>query len=239
MVRVLVLVDEDVPERLLPALTRLGEPLEHLDGEHEQVVEVDRVRGVKATLVEAVDVGNGLVVEGLDAARVLVRRDELVLRVRDLGVDAARDESLRVALQLLQAVLRQPHLVGLVVDGEIRLVAQPRRLPAQDPAARSVEREDPDRPRRVPEEVFEARAHLARRLVRERDREDLVRLRAGRGDQMGDATREEPRLPRACARDDEERPFRLEDSLTLCRIEVGEVLLGSQDRLGGHVADAR
>ena len=44
VVRVLVLVDEDVPERRLPLLRRLGEALEDVDGEEEHVVEVDGVR---------------------------------------------------------------------------------------------------------------------------------------------------------------------------------------------------
>src|SRR5437868_15239470 len=44
VVRVLVLVDEDVAKRLLPALERLGEAPQHVDGEEEHVVEVDRVR---------------------------------------------------------------------------------------------------------------------------------------------------------------------------------------------------
>ena len=67
VVRVLVLVDEHVAERLAPALERLGEPLEHLDGQEEQVVEVDRVRGEETALVEVVGVGDGLVVERRDA----------------------------------------------------------------------------------------------------------------------------------------------------------------------------
>ena len=175
VVRVLVLVDQHVPERLLPALQRLGEPLQHLDGEHQQVVEVHRVRVVQPLLVQPVHVGHGLVVERLDAAQVVVRADQLVLRVRDLRVDPARDEPLRIAVEILQALLGQPHLVGLVVDREVRLVAEPRRLAAEDPAARGVEGEDPDRPGDVAEQALEPVAHLPGRLVRERDREDLVR----------------------------------------------------------------
>ena len=67
VVRVLVLVDEDVAERLLPALAGFREALQHLDREHEQVVEVHRVRPEHSPLVERVDVGDGLVVERLDA----------------------------------------------------------------------------------------------------------------------------------------------------------------------------
>ena len=64
MVRVLVLVDEDVPKRLLPLLARVGKALEHLHGEEQQVVEIDRVRAVEPALIEVVDLGDGLVVEG-------------------------------------------------------------------------------------------------------------------------------------------------------------------------------
>ena len=110
-----------------------------------------------------VHLGDGLVVERRDARRVLVRADELVLRVRDLRVDAARDEALRVALELLEALLDEPHLVGLVVDREVRLVAEARRLAAEDAAAGGVEGEDPDRARDVAEQVLEARRASPRR----------------------------------------------------------------------------
>ena len=72
----------------------------------------------------------------------------------------------------------EPHLVGLVVDREVRAVAEPRRLAAQDAAAGGVEGEDPERARAAAEQRVEPLAHLARGLVRERDREDLVRLHA-------------------------------------------------------------
>ncbi len=67
VVRVLVLVDEHVAERLRPLLARLGEPLQHVDGEHQHVVEVDGVRREQPALVELVHVGDRLVVEARDA----------------------------------------------------------------------------------------------------------------------------------------------------------------------------
>ena len=151
VVRVLVLVDEHVAERLRPLLARLGEPLQHVDGEHQHVVEVDGVRREQPALVELVHVGDRLVVEARDARGVLGRADQLVLRIRDLRVDAARHEPLRVALELLEARLHEPHLVGLVVDREARPVAEPLRLAAQDAAAGGVEGHDPDRPRDRPD----------------------------------------------------------------------------------------
>ena len=49
-------------------------------------------------------------------------------------MNAARREPLRVAVELLQAALHEAVLVGLVVDGEVRPVAEPRRLATQDAA---------------------------------------------------------------------------------------------------------
>ena len=83
-------------------------------------------------------------------------------------------------VELLQALLDEPDLVGLVVDREVRPVAEPLGLAAQDPAAGGMEGEDPDRAGGAAEHPLEALAHLAGGLVRERDREDLVRLRARR-----------------------------------------------------------
>jgi hypothetical protein len=60
-------------------------------------------------------------------------------------VDAARDEPLRVAVELLQALLDDPDLVGLVVDREIRLVAESRRLAAENSPAGGVEGHHPHR----------------------------------------------------------------------------------------------
>ncbi len=235
MVRVLILVDEDVAERLLPALEGLREALEHLHREHEHVVEVDRVRGVQAALVEVVRLGDGLVPERGDALERLLRRHELVLHPRDLRVDPARREPLRVLAQLLEARLREAHLVLVVVDRERRLVTEPLCLSAQDAAAGGVEGEDPDRARGAAEHERQALAHLPRGLVRERDREDLVRLHLLVRDQVRDAVREDARLPRARARDDEQRPFRRPDRLELGLVETVEEALGGCDR---DVSDA-
>ena len=72
VVRVLVLVHEDVAEVTCASARALREALEDLDGEHQQVVEVDRVRGMQATLVEVVRLRNRLVPEGCDAPGVVL-----------------------------------------------------------------------------------------------------------------------------------------------------------------------
>ena len=231
MIRVLVLVDEDVAECLSPLVERIGEALERLDGEHDQVVEVDRIRGVELSLVELVRLGDRLVPERGDASRILLRRHELVLGLRDLVVDSTWREPLRILAKLLEARLREADLVLVVVDRERRPVAEAFCFAAQDPAAGGVEREDPDRTRRPPEHPREPFPHLPCGLVRERDGEDLVRLHAARADEMCDPIGEDPRLPGPRSRDDEERAFGRQHRVALRFVQVREVAVRGRN---GH-----
>ena len=235
VVGVLVLVDEDVAERVRPLLACFGKALEHVVRQHEQVVEVDRVRLEQALLVERVHVGNGLVVERLHTLGVLTGADEAVLRVRDLRVDPTRREPFRIALELLEALLHEPDLVGLVVDREVRAVAETRRLAAKDAAAGGVEGQYPEAAGAAAEQVLEPLSHLAGSLVREGDGQDLIRLRADGVDEVGDPVREDAGLPGACAGDHEQWPFGRQHGLPLHGIQVGEIALGRGD---GHVTDA-
>ena len=146
-------------------------------------------------------------------------------------MDASRREPLRVALELFEALLREAELVGAVVDREVRAIAEPLRLAAQDAAAGRVEGHHPRCAGRRPDEMLDALAHLGGGLVREGDREDLGRLRADGGEQVRDAPREDARLARAGAGDDEHRPLRRQHRLPLRLVQVGEIRL----RLGdGH-----
>src|SRR3954469_2412693 len=154
----------------------------------------------------------------------------------DLVVDPTRREALRVALELLEALLYEPDLVGLVVDGEVRAVAEPLRLAPKNPAAGRMEGEDPEPLPGPAEETLQAFPHLTGRLVREGDGEDLIRFRTDRVDEMGDAVGEDARLARARPGNDEQRPFRRQNRLPLSGIQVCEVLLGRGDGHGSMLA---
>ena len=124
-VGVLVLVDEDPAECAAVALAHVLEELEQVDGAHQEVVEVHRVRLEHPPLVELVDVGHGALEEPALAPRAYASSvGELVLGPRDLGLHGAGREALRVELELLDATLHHPQRVGLVVDREGALVAQ-------------------------------------------------------------------------------------------------------------------
>ena len=151
-------------------------------------------------------------------------------------MDAAGREPLRVALELLQALLHEADLVGLVVDREVRAIAEPRRLTAEDPAARGVERHHPAAARGRADEVRDALTHLGRGLVRERDREDLGGLHPDRVQQVRDPAREHASLPGAGACDHEERPLGRQHRLPLGLVQVLEVRRGA--RRGHSIEDS-
>src|SRR4051812_45950922 len=75
------------------------------------------------------------------------------------------------------------------------------------------------------EQSLDALAHLLRGLVREGDGEDVVGRDVLLGDEVGDANRDDARLPRPRAREYEQRPFGRLYGLALplvkCRKQVG------------------
>ena len=73
-----------------------------------------------------------------------------------------------------------------------------------------------------PSTRFDALAHLAGGFVGERDREHLVRRRMAVADEVRDAVRDDARLPRARARQNQQRPIDAEHRFTLFRIEIFE-----------------
>ena len=219
VVGVLVLVDEHPAERVRVAVADLLEQLEQVDRAEQQVVEVHRVGAVQLALVALVDVGDGLLEERADELAVVLRGAELVLRVGDLDLHRPRREPLGVDVEVVQALLDQPPLVGRVVDRELARVAEPVRVRAQHARAGGVERHHPHRARRAADEQLDPVAHLLRRLVRERDGEDLVRPCLARAQQVGDPVGEHARLARAGAGQDEQGPGARGHGLALGRVE--------------------
>ena len=79
--------------------------------------------------------------------------------------------------------------------------------------------------RGVAQQPLDALAHLAGRLVGERDRQDLSGLRLVGVDQEGDAVREHARLAAAGAGEDQQRPLAVRDRLALRLVEPLQQLL--------------
>ena len=240
-VGVLVLVDEHVAEVARVALAQVGEQLEQVDGAHEQIVEVHRVRGVHPLLVELVDVGDGRLEERplLLAERLGVAQP--VLRTRDLALDRPRREALRVDLELVHAALDHPPRIRLVVDREAALVGEPIGVLTEDPRAGGVEGHHPHDARGGAGQRPDPLLHLAGRLVGEGDREDLARARHSRGQQVSDPVGQDPGLARAGAGEHQQRPLAVLHGIGLRRIEARKQALHRRrtgaDRRSGALAE--
>ena len=111
---------------------------------------------------------------------------------------------------------RPVHQVGrilAIVDGELRIEAEPRRVFAQQPRADGVERSGISRRRRggrlgrksAGEQPLDAPVKLGRRAAREGRQHDALRIGAGE-DERRDPMGEHRRLARARAGDDQQRP---------------------------------
>ena len=237
LVRVLVLVDQDVLEPLLVAAQHIGVLAEQLDGLGEQVVEVHRAGPEQAMLVLAVHLGV-LAVEDV-GCRCLggVGADELVLPLADRAVHRAWGEPLGIETEVADDVAGEPLGVGLVVDAERARVAEPVGVGAQDAHAGGMERADPHLVRHRTHQHGDALAHLAGRLVGERDRQDLHGMHA-LVDEVGDAVGEHPGLARTGAGHHQERAAAMHDGIELVGVQPLEVgasatVVGG-GWLGGH-----
>jgi hypothetical protein len=246
VVRVLELVDQDVPEPLLVAGKHVGSLAEEAEREVDLVPEVDEalarhevpVRGVGARqlqragrevpLLRVLRMRRGLRLEGGGVGQVRLGRDVLVL-----GASEQPGERLEVARrvaerpevgerQLEEARPQEEHLLGAVQHAEGRRQPELESVLAEQPVPERVERRDADVGVAVRHEDVDALLHLERGLVREGEREDLLGSRPAGGDQIGDAAREDGGLAGAGPRDDQEWPLIVGDRLHLGRIQPVE-----------------
>jgi hypothetical protein len=134
-----------------------------------------------------------------------------------------RDSAMRGGTSLSSmGLLHHRDLIGRVVDHEVARQPDLRRLTPQQPRTQGVERREPHPARLVANERLDPLAHLLRRLVGERDREHLVRLRVAVADEVGDAIRDDARLARAGAGKDEQRPITMQHRFALFRVQFVE-----------------
>ena len=202
LVRVLVLVDQDVGEPMAVVIQHVGMLTEQTHDVEEQVVEVHRSGPHQTRLVFGVHLGM-LAIEDVLSSRDGIRgSDQLVLPQRNDAVHRSGSESLRVERQISDDVPGQPARIGRVVDGEVSWI--PERLPvaAQDAHTRRVKRGHPHRLDDRPDEPTDPFSHFGRSLVRERDGQDARRRHTGI-DEVSDAMGEYPGLARASPRHDE------------------------------------
>ena len=145
MVRVLILVDEDITELALVIIAHVLKLLQNLHGQQDDVVKVHGVGCLQPRLVLLVQLRDPF--ETVVVARVLgkgLRRGHLILGLGDHAENGARREGLFVQIPIAQDLL--DHALGIrrVVDRKAAVVADALDLPAQDAAAGRMEGHCPD-----------------------------------------------------------------------------------------------
>ncbi len=233
-VRVLVFIHEQIAE--LRAVR--GEPLRVLlqdaYGQHEQVIEIGGVRFAQRAVEQFVHARRGSA-QRIERERcVLHRSHQRVLRVGDRAPDRRRPPLLGGDLQALHRALHRGERVILIVDREAHRALRVRCFPPQQSRADRMEGARPH-PRgfraKQPRDAF---LHLARRLVREGDRQDMPRIHAVVLHQTRDARGEHARLARPRARKHEHGAVAVDHCFVLCRIQAREHLRFAAGQDAGH-----
>jgi hypothetical protein len=158
------------------------------------------------------------------ACRHLAGPEAAVLPAVDQAGQHARGPALIVDILGLQQLLQQPHLIVDVEHGEIRFQLRHLGMKAQDAAADGMEGAEPLHAfDGLAQHLRQPRLHLARRLVGEGHRQDLVRAGAALAQDMGDAGGQHARLAGAGAGEHQHRAIERFHRLALLGIEPVEI----------------
>jgi hypothetical protein len=172
-IRVLVLVHQDVAVAVVQLSPQFVVLAQHHGHVQQQVVEVDRVGFEQQTLVDRIqflgDDAGGTVL----ARHVVFRADQMVLGPTDRVGDASRAGMRRLDVAFGHGLLQHAQTVVRVVDRVVLLQSDQRRIDPQQPGTEGVKRAHPDVP--AARQRQHALPHLVRRLVGERQGQDLVR----------------------------------------------------------------
>jgi hypothetical protein len=216
-VGVLVLVDQQMTERVLPLLPGLAVGGQQLERQADQVVEVHGLVGVQALLVALHHLGGGEFEIVFRHSGGLRGVQPLVLPQADRPLPAAGGLGVGGTAGIAQ---HTQHVVA-VEDGEVLLQTQARAVGAQHAHAQRVEGADHQVPGRTPaHQRLGALAHLGRGLVGERDGGDLLGLQP-RLQQLGDLVHDDPRLARPGPGQHQAGAAQMVHGLGLGRVERG------------------
>ena len=222
-VHVLVLVDGERTEALAHEADRDVVVREEPDRELEQILEVDVARGRLALLVLAVhaahEVGRDRRLVVAELREVALGRDPPVLRPFDLRREIGRrPELVRTRERVRDAAERQHlrrHDLADAIGRELVQLSERRGMEGADRDARRTE-------------ALDAPAKLACGLVRERDREDLVRAEGSRRDLVRDPVRERRRLAGSGSGEDAHGPANGVDRTPLLGVQLHSGSLGGR-----------
>ena len=176
---------------------------------------------------------------------VRLGRDVLVLGAREQrreGVEEPRrvaERAVLVELELEHALAQEDHRLRPGQDADVGWQPQLQRELAHQAVPERVERRDGGVRVPVGHQLVDPQLHLVRGLVRERQRQDLRRLRASRRDQPRDPARDHLRLAGARPRHDQQRAVAVRDRAALLGVEPGEQRVDPVGFLVGGNLDRR
>ena len=223
-VGVLVLVDQGVFEPRLILREHGGMLPEQPDAFEQEVAEIGGVEHFQPILIGGIELSAPAVREARClAGRHPVGREPAILPAVEEAGEQARRPALLVDVRGFQHLLEEADLVVNVQNGEIGFQPDELGMPPQDFHADGVEGAEPRHALDgLAEHSSDALLHLACRLVGEGNGENAVRVHVPGLDQPGHAGRENARLPRARAGEDQRRLVGKGDRGELLGIEVFE-----------------
>src|SRR5262249_52039679 len=142
--------------------------LEELHRLEEEIIEIESVGIAQDSTVLRVDLSHLLIANVPGPLEGGLGILHTILRMTDLAQRHAWLQELVVVAEILQRLLDRGELIGGVVDDEVAIDADVRRLAPEQPRAQRMKRRDPDGPAVGPEEQLDPLAHFVGGLVRER-----------------------------------------------------------------------
>ena len=225
LVRVLVLVDEDVAEFAFQHCRDVVMLVEQQFPVDEEVVEVHRIGFALSIFVASEDADNLLLVDREMGVVFLEMQLQRGARVDQKGIDVEQDVAFRESpLERFDAEGRDGavhHFFGvfIVENRKIRAIADRLGVVAEQAIADRVERAAPDATGIDGDELLDAAQHLAGSLVGEGQQQDVLRIDAIL-DEPRHAVGEGARLAAAGAGDDQQRSLAGHHHFELLGVEL-------------------
>ena len=221
-VGVLVLVDHDVAQAVLVPLADGVVAAQHLDGVHEQIIEIEGGVLAQAVLVDAVDAGDHSVEPVIfRVALECFGVDEVVLQGADAPPNLLRGVQVVGDFQIADDLFDQRQLIRRVVDDEIGREAKVLGFAAQQTRAGGVEGAEPQRQAGGAKQAVHPLPHFLGRLVGECHRQDLFGAHPAVADQVGDAVGDDARFPRTGTGQNKNGALGVLHRFPLRRVELG------------------
>ena len=173
----------------------------------EQVVEVHGVRGAKRLFVGAVELRRYLLQRPESGTCILGGGHHTVFRTGQYMPDTAGTMLLRVNPETIHQLTQNPLRIVCVVNTEIPRIADPLPFHAHEAGKDRMKRAHPQVSRGAARKAIDAVAHLASRLVCERQRKNLPGSGAFRRKQIRNPVHEHPGFAGTRAGHDKHRPL--------------------------------